>query len=143
MCIALFFLFWHKKSKSGISNWIFVFKVNWKRKIKQGYCLPPGPKHFFSEDLTEEHEVSRPNSTELKSWDKYTLSFILRFQFKIFTRNERHWKKLENAECILVMKWENAEFILFYWIYISHEVRNDISHEVRNDKMRYCKWKSI
>ena len=65
---------------------------------------PTRPKAFFSEDLTEDHEVSQPNSTGLKPRYKYTLSFILRFQFKIFTRNELHWKKLENIEFILVIK---------------------------------------
>ena len=59
---------------------------------------------FFSEYITEDHEVSRPKSTELKSRDKYTLSFILRFPSKMFTRNELHWKKLENAEFILIIK---------------------------------------
>ena len=73
-------------------------------KNKQGHCLPPRTKHFFSEDITEDHEVSRPKSTEFKSRDKYTLSFILRFQSKMFTRNELHWKKLENAEFILIIK---------------------------------------
>lgn len=63
------------------------------------------PSLFFTEDLTEDHEVSWFNHTGLKYRDQSALSVILRFQFKIFIRNELHWKKLDKAELTSVIKW--------------------------------------
>ena len=90
MCIALFFYFDIRKVNPEFQIEFLFSRLIGKGKLNKAIVSHQAQSTFFSEDLTEEHEVSRPNSTELKSWDKYTLSFILRFQFKIFTRNERH-----------------------------------------------------